>query len=93
MAQHQISGYDHAITAAGAKIVAVGIPNDTTPPGEEHVATVYDFESAITENAVAVTYAPRPGSNPLPEEIIALGNQIILKRKESYYGQRSCNRT
>ena len=78
MAQHQISGYDHSIKAAGAKIIDVGIPNDTTPPGEVHVATIYDFESAITEHTVAIAYACRLGSNPPLEQIIAVGKKYNI---------------
>jgi len=78
MAQHQISGYDHSIRAAGAKIIDVGIPNDTTPPGEVHVATIYDFESAITEHTVAIAYASRLGSNPPLEQIIAVGKKYNI---------------
>ena len=78
MAQHQVSGYDHAISAAGVKIVSVGIPNDTTPPGEEWVATIYDFESAITEQTVAIAYAPRPGSKPPLEQVTALGKKYNI---------------
>jgi D-glucosaminate-6-phosphate ammonia-lyase len=78
MAQHQVSGYDHAIRATGAKIVDVGIPNDTTPPGEVHVVTIYDFESAITEHTVAIAYAPRLGSNPSLQQVIALGKKYNI---------------
>ena len=78
MAQHQISGYDHSIRAAGAKIIDVGIPNDTTLPGEVHVATIYDFESAITEHTVAIAYACRLGSNPPLEQIIAVGKKYNI---------------
>jgi len=78
MARHQVSGYDHAIKAAGAKIVDVGIPNDTTPPGEVHLATIYDFKSAITEHTVAIAYAPRPGSSPPLEQVIALGRNYNI---------------
>ncbi len=78
MAQHQISGYDHAILVAGAKIVGVGIPNDTTPPGVEHVATIHDFESAITQWTVAIAYAPCSGSKPPLEQVIALGKKYKI---------------
>jgi len=78
MAQHQISGYNHSIIAAGAKIIGVGIPSDTTPPGKEHVPTIYDFESAITEHTVAIAYAPRPGNNPPLEQVIALGKKYHI---------------
>jgi len=78
MAQHQISGYAHSIRAAGATIVEVGIPNDITSPGEVHIATVYDFESAITENTVAIAYACIPGSNPPLEQIIDIGKKYHI---------------
>lgn len=78
MAQHQISGYNHSIMATGAKIIGVGIPNDTTPPEKEHVPTIYDFESAITGNTVAIAYAPRPGNNPPLEQVITLGKKYHL---------------
>lgn len=78
MAQHQISGYAHSIRAAGATIVEVGIPNDITSPGEVHVATVYDFESAITENTVAIAYACIPGSDPPLEQIIDIGKKYHI---------------
>ncbi len=78
MAQHQISGYDHPITAAGAKLIGVGIPNDTTPPGEEHVASIYDFEAAITERTVAIAYAPRAGSKPPLEQVTALSKKYNI---------------
>jgi len=75
MAQHQVSGYDHAISAAGAKIVGVGIPNDTSPPTEVHITKAWEFESAITENTVAIAYAPRPGSHPPLEEVTDIGKR------------------
>jgi len=78
MAQHQISGYAHSIRAAGATIVEVGIPNDITSPGEVHVATVYDFESAITENTVAIAYACIAGSDPPLEQIIDIGKKYHI---------------
>ena len=36
MPLHQISGYDHALEAAGARLVGAGIPNDTPEPNEVH---------------------------------------------------------
>ena len=48
MPWHQISGYEHAIRAAGAELIGVGIPNETTPPDEVHIITRWDIETAIT---------------------------------------------
>jgi len=75
MPWHQISGYDHAIRAAGARIIGVGIPNDTTPPYEVHIISRWDIESAITEKTIAIAYAVRPGSHPPLEEVIEIGKR------------------
>jgi len=78
MPWHQISGYDHAIRAAGARIVGVGIPNDTTPPNEVHIISRWDIESAITEKTVVISYAPRLGSHPPLEEVIEVGKKYDI---------------
>ncbi len=78
MARHQVSGYDHAISAAGAKIVEVGMPNDTTPPTEVHITEAWEFEAAITENTVAIAYAARPGGHPPLEEVIDVGKRYHI---------------
>ena len=75
MPWHQISGYDHAIRAAGAKLIGVGIPNNTTPPNEVYTIDRRDVESAITENTVAIAYVPRVGSHPPLEAIIEVGTK------------------
>lgn len=75
MPWHQISGYDHAIRAAGARIVGVGIPNDTTPPDEVHIISRWDVASAITEKTVAIAYASRLGGHPPLEEVTEIGKK------------------
>ncbi|MDH5696506.1 MAG: aminotransferase class V-fold PLP-dependent enzyme [Dehalococcoidia bacterium] len=72
MPWHQISGYSHAIRTAGARIIGVGIPNDTALPHEVYIISKWDIESAITEKTVAIAYAPRPGSHPPLEEVIEI---------------------
>lgn len=78
MARHQVSGYSHAISAAGAKIVEVGMPNDTTPPMEVHITEAWEFEASITENTVAIAYAARRGGHPPLEEVIDIGKRYHL---------------
>ena len=73
-----MSGYDHAITATGARIVNVGIPNVTPRAGKFHVTPVDAFEGAITERTVAIAYAPHPGSSPPLEEVIAVGRKYRI---------------
>lgn len=75
MPWHQISGYSHAIKAAGGKLIGVGIPNDTTPPNVVYETTRRDVESAVTEKTVAIVYAVRPGSMPPLEEVIEIGKK------------------
>ena len=78
MPWHQISGYDHAIRAAGAKVIGVGIPSSTTPPDEIYITTKWDVEGAITENTVAIAYAYLSDSHPSLEEIIAIGKKYNI---------------
>lgn len=78
IAQHQRSGYDHAIEATGAKIIEVGRSDRLTPPKEIDVATIHHFESAITTSTAAIVYFPRTGSNPPLEQIIALGKKYNI---------------
>ena len=78
MPWHQVSGYDHAIRTAGARLIGVGIPNDTTPPDEVHIISRMDIETAITPNTVAIAYAPRTGSHPPLEEVIEIGKKYRL---------------
>lgn len=78
MVWHQISGYDHAIRAAGAKLLGVGIPNDPIPPDEVEVNTKWDIESAITENTVAIAYGFREGSHPPLEQVIEIGKKYNI---------------
>jgi L-seryl-tRNA(Ser) seleniumtransferase len=78
MPWHQVSGYDHAIRAAGARIVGVGIPNDTTPPQEVNITTRWDIEAAIGSNTAALAYAVRPGSHPPLEEAVQIGKRYKI---------------
>lgn len=78
MPWHQICGYDHAIRAAGARIIGVGIPNDTTPPQEVNITSRWDIESAIGSNTAAIAYAPRPGSHPPLEEVVEIAKRYNI---------------
>ena len=82
MPWHQVSGYDHAIWATGARLVGAGYPNDTTPPHEVEIIDRFNLASAISPMAVAVAYAPRPQSHPQLEEVVevahARGLPVVL---------------
>jgi L-seryl-tRNA(Ser) seleniumtransferase len=60
------TGYDHAIRAAGARIVEVGF-NDRTVGSGVRGLEMWEIEAAIGPNTVAVAYAANPtGQPPLP---------------------------
>ena len=75
MPWHQISGYSHAIRAAGARIIGVGIPNSTTPPQEVHTIGPWDIEAAITEKTAAIAVADRAGAHPSLSDVVAVGRK------------------
>ena len=75
MPWHQISGYDHAIRAAGATLVGVGIPNDTSPPHQVHVVKGWEIEAAVTDSTAAIAYAVRPQSHPPFEEVVRVARK------------------
>ena len=61
------TGYDHAIRAAGARIVEVGFNDRGTGAGVRGVEP-WEIEAAITPETVAIAYAATPqGQPPLPE--------------------------
>ncbi len=78
MPWHQISGYRHAIRAAGVKIIGAGVPPGTTPPHEVYIISGRDIETAITEKTVAICYVPQVGSHPPLEEVIDIANKYSL---------------
>ncbi|MFW6150314.1 MAG: aminotransferase class V-fold PLP-dependent enzyme [Chloroflexota bacterium] len=75
MPWHQVSGYDHALTAAGAKIVGFGIPNDTADPHEVHIIDKWELESSITPQTTAIAYAARPGGHPPLDEVVEVARR------------------
>lgn len=74
MPMHHISGYDHAIQTAGARLVPAGVFNDTPEPFTVRPTDRWEVEDCITERTVAVTYAPLPGSHPPLDEVIELAH-------------------
>jgi len=78
MPWHHISGYDHALRTAGARIIGAGIPNDTTPPDEVYITNRWDIEAAITQTTVAIAYAAQVGSHPPLEEVVEVGKKYHI---------------
>jgi len=73
-------GYDHAIRAAGAKIINVGMPNSRVMADEIHTTKRWEFESAINERTAAIAYYYVPQMNPL-QEVISLEEVIHVSHK------------
>lgn len=62
----QRNGYDHAIRAAGAKLVEVGLPDRFSGAGVRD-AEIWELEAAITEQTAAIFYvADALAQPPLP---------------------------
>lgn len=67
MVRSQRNGYDHAIRAAGATIVEVGLPDRHAGSGVRD-ADVWEIEAAITDETAAIFYvADREALPPLPQ--------------------------
>ena len=78
MPMHHMSGYDHAIQAAGARIIPAGVFNDTPEPHSVRPVDRWELETCITEHTVAIAYAPLPGSHPPLEEVVAVAHSHDL---------------
>ncbi len=78
MPQHQMSGYIRVIEATGAKLVSVGIPNDTSPPGRVHIHRIWEIESNITKRTAAICYAYLTGNHPPLEEVINVAKKYSI---------------
>ncbi len=78
MPLHHLSGYDHAIQAAGARIILAGVFNDTPEPSSVRSTDRWELESCITEHTAAIAYAPLPGSHPPLEQVIELAHKYGL---------------
>ena len=75
MPLHHISGYDHALEAAGARIVPAGVFNDTPEPGMVRPTDRWEIAAWITPQTAAIACAPVPGSDPPLEDIISVAHE------------------
>lgn len=74
IARDQRNGYDHAIRAAGAKLVEVGI-NEALIMGGRHVTEAHDYEAAITDHTAAIAYFYWPRTASLLPEVIGIAKK------------------
>jgi L-seryl-tRNA(Ser) seleniumtransferase len=74
ISREQRNGYDHALRAAGAQLVEVGM-NELVAGAGVRRTEVWEYEAAITDRTVAVAYFANPESAPPIEEVAALCRQ------------------
>ena len=77
IAREHRSGYDHAIRAAGARLVEVGLNEQISGAGVRRVET-WEYEAAINENTAGIVYVIQNSSRPALAEIITLAKQHDL---------------
>lgn len=78
IATSQRCGYDHAIRAAGAKIVSVGMVSTPLPPGQCYQTLAEDYEVNITERTAAIGYFYFGGGIPPLEEVVRIGRKYNI---------------
>jgi L-seryl-tRNA(Ser) seleniumtransferase len=71
ISREQRNGYDHALRAAGARLVEVGM-NELVAGAGVRRTEVWEYEAAITDRTVAVAYFANPESAPPVEEVAKL---------------------
>jgi D-glucosaminate-6-phosphate ammonia-lyase len=74
VSREQRNGYDHALRAAGARLIEVGMNERVAGAGVRRTET-WEIDAAISERTVAVAYFETPDSAPPVEEIAALCRQ------------------
>jgi seryl-tRNA(Sec) selenium transferase len=68
--REQRNGYDHALRAAGARLVDVGMNEQVAGAGVRRTEA-WEIEAALCERTVAVAYFATPDSQPPLEEVAA----------------------
>jgi L-seryl-tRNA(Ser) seleniumtransferase len=71
VSREQRNGYDHALRAAGARLIEVGMNERVAGAGVRRTE-VWEYEAAMSERTVAVAYFATPDSAPPLEEVAEL---------------------
>jgi L-seryl-tRNA(Ser) seleniumtransferase len=74
IARHQRNAYDHAIRAAGAKLIDAGLDEAGVGVGVRTVEP-WEIESALTENSAGIVYFAKPQSKPCLEDLVKIGKE------------------
>lgn len=77
IAREQRSGYDHAIRAAGARLVEVGFNEIVSNAGVRRTE-LWEYEAAITSNTAGIAYVCGPGSQPGLRDLVDLAHRNNL---------------
>lgn len=77
VAREQRSGYDHAVRAAGAKLVEVGFNEIVAGAGVRRTET-WEYEAAFGPNTAGVLYVFAPDSEPPLAEVVACAHRHNL---------------
>ena len=74
VAREQRNGYDHAVRAAGAKLVEVGF-NEIVANAGVRRTEAREYEAAFATQTAGVFYVQSPDSRPALEEVVAVAHQ------------------
>jgi len=74
VARAQRNGYDHAVRAAGARLVEVGLPDRGSGAGIRD-AEPWEYAAAVSERTAAVLYVATRDSRPTLPEVVAVARQ------------------
>jgi D-glucosaminate-6-phosphate ammonia-lyase len=77
VAREQRTGYDHAVRAAGARLVEVGLDEARAGAGVRRAET-WEYEAAITENTVGILYAYSSDAHPPLKQLVARAHEHDL---------------
>ena len=77
LAREQRSGYDHAVRAAGARLVEVGF-NEIVANAGVRRTEAWEYEAAFGPNTAGVLYVYSPTSRPPLEEVIDVAHRHQL---------------
>lgn len=69
VAREQRSGYDHAVRAAGARLIEVGF-NEIVAGAGVRRTDIWEYEAAFGEKTAGVLYAHTPDAKPLLAEVV-----------------------
>lgn len=73
VAREQRNGYDHAVRAAGARLVEVGFHELVAGSGVRRVET-WEYESAMGPTVAGILYVYDPDSQPPLQEVVAMAH-------------------